>query len=79
LNPFREKIKESTSLVTSTEISIKDIGNFEEFNLEETLSKYVSDALIRQKLEENEIFESIPASFVTKQYKKLDKNLLSNI
>ena len=80
-NPFREKVKDSSSLVTSTEISIQDIGNYEEFNPIEMLVKCISEALIRQKneVEENEIYETTPASFVTEQYKKLDQNLLSNI
>ena len=78
-NPFREKIKDSTSLVTSTEISIQDIGNYEEFNPIETLAKCISESLIRQKTEENEIFEATPVSFTTEQYKMLDMNLLSNI
>ena len=56
--------------------SIQDIWNYEEFNPIETLGKCISDAIITENIEENEVFEATPASFVTEQNKKLGQNLL---
>ena len=60
-------------------ISINDIGENGEFNPIDTLAKCISDALIRENIEDIESFEPTFASFTTDQYTKLDQNLLSNI
>ena len=78
-NFFREKAKNNISLVTSTEISINDIGKNDEFNPIDTLVKCISEALVRSNIDENEIFDPIPPSFTTDQNSKLDENLLTNI
>ena len=53
--PFREKAKNNISLVTSTEISINNIGNNDEFNPIDSLVKCISDALVRSNIDEKEI------------------------
>ena len=52
--PFREKTKNNISYVTSTEISINDIGKNDEFNSIDNLVKNISETLVRSDIDEKE-------------------------